>query len=804
MTWQDKIRNAQCSLCPLHEGAEYVCLMGTGSRKSRIVIVGEAPGAREDETHQAFVGAAGQLLTSLLEDVGISRADCYITNAVKCRPVGNATPSRAEAKVCSNTYLTEEILRVEPTHLLSLGNTALQVTTGRSGITKYRGRTFPLGDCVVLPTFHPAAALRSPKYLPTIKADFAAFARLVDGAPSEGPTTKVKVVRTPAQLNWLIKQITDAPVVAFDLETTGLEEWHSDSQIVTLGLSWGAGTAAVVPIHHPERRGMAPSQVLRRLKPVLEGHPKLVAHNAKFDARWLASAGIFVDVKFDTMLAAHMLDENNAKGLKPLSQLHLGANDYDIGDEVKKAQEVPLKRLAIYNGKDCDYTFRLRELFKPNLAEEPRVTRLFAKLVMPASNALTRIERGGIWVDEQRLNERTNRAQQVLKQLTAYMDVSSGGINYNSPQQVALWLFGELGLPILEETNTGNPSTREGVLLSLESESRYVKALLKYRKWHKWLTTYLLPWGEHRDERSRIHTSYLLHGTVTGRLSSRGPNLQQVPRDPFIRGILGASPGWVFVEADYSQVELRIAAMLANERTMLRVLNSGADLHTSTAVSILRKLPEDITKDERVIWGKHPNFGLVFGMGPGTEGKKGGYRDYCWNNGIEISYEDARRVYNRFHETYPGLRAWHERQKRLADRYGRVQNALGRVRHLPDMQSSDQSVRAEAERQAINSPVQSVASDLMLVSLVRLAASLPSRVARIIGTTHDQLMFEIRDSYVDEIAPLIRDTMQDMDYVEKVFGATMSVPIIAEVEAGTHWGETVPWHPGLNYTRNTD
>jgi DNA polymerase-1 len=226
---------------------------------------------------------------------------------------------------------------------------------------------------------------------------------------------------------------------------------------------------------------------------------------------------------------------------------------------------------------------------------------------------------------------------------------------------------------------------------------------------------------------------------------------------------------------------------------MLRVLNSGADMHTNTAVSILRKLPEDITKDDRVIWGKHPNFGLVYGMGPGTEGKKGGYRDYCWANGIEVSYDDSRRVYNRFHETYPGLRSWHDRQKRLAARYGRVQNPLGRIRHLPDMQSSDQSVRAEAERQAINSPVQSLASDLMLVSLVRLAASLPSRVARIIGTTHDQLMFEIRDDHVDEIAPLIRDTMQDMDHVEKVFGAQIDVPILAEIEVGQHWGETKPW-----------
>jgi uracil-DNA glycosylase family 4 len=792
VSWQNKIRDPDCTLCPLHEDAEYVCLMGSGSKKSTIMIVGEAPGAREDEQHAAFVGPAGQLLTELLEGVGLSRDECYITNAVKCRPHNNATPSRAEAKICSSTYLAAEIRRVSPDFILPLGNTALQATTGRSGITKYRGKIFRQGTASVFPTFHPAAALRSPRYLPVIKADFATFARLARGDEPEYPTTRVKIVRTPAQLNWLCTQLLAAPLVSFDLETTGLEEWRDDARIVTLGFSWEEGGAAVVPLYHPESR-MDPSKVLRRLKPILEGHPYLVGHNGKFDARWLARFGVFVQLKFDSMLAAHLLDENGSKGLKPLSQLHLGASDYDLGDEVNEAMSVGLKRLAIYNGRDCDYTLRLRNRFRSRLLEEPRVARLFTKLIMPASNALTRVEMEGIYVDGGRLHDRTRFAEKVLSQLCAYMDRSSGGINYNSPQQVAEWLFGTLGLPILEETRTGASSTREGVLLALEKENKYVKALLKYRKWSKWLSTYLYPWADKTDGRHRIHTSYLLHGTTTGRLSSRGPNLQQVPRDPYIRSILGAPPGWLFMEADYSQVELRLGAMLANERTMLRILAMGADMHKNTASSILRKLPEDITKDERVIWGKHPNFGLIFGMGPGKEGHKGGYHDYCWENGIEISYADAQRVYDRFHETYPRLRSWHERQKRLANRYLRVQNALGRVRHLPDVQSSDKSVRAEAERQAINSPVQSLASDLMLVSLVRLAETLPRHMARIIGTTHDQLMFMVRESVVDEVAAQVRDTMQDMEYVERTFGAQITVPILAEIEVGTHWGETEEW-----------
>jgi len=365
-------------------------------------------------------------------------------------------------------------------------------------------------------------------------------------------------------------------------------------------------------------------------------------------------------------------------------------------------------------------------------------------------------------------------------------------INYNSPAQVAVWLFEELKLPIVERTPKHAPSTKESVLLALASKHKAVQALLKYRKWAKYLSTYLGPWDQRRDAKSRIHPSYRLTGTVTGRLSSSEPNLQQVPRDPYIRGIIGTQDGWRLVEADYSQVELRIAAMIANEKAMQRVLAMGEDLHLNTARAILGK--DEISKDERVIWGKHPNFGLVFGMKVGTVGKPGGYIGYCAQNGIYLKQKQAEEVYRVFHETYPSLRTWHARQERLVHRNHQVHSPIGRVRHLPDVQSSNESVRAEAERQAINSPVQGFASDLCLLSAVRLGTTLDSRVARLVGSVHDSLLLEVREDMVEEVVPIVRATMQDLNYIKRKFGTRITVPIVVDVEVGTHWseGESIP------------
>lgn len=753
------------------------------------MIVGEAPGAREDEQHRAFVGPAGKLLDTLLGEAGLSRDDCYITNAVKCRPPDNATPSRAEVKACAS-FLADEIQATSgPRVILALGNTALQALTGKSGITKHRGKVYPLGsERVVLATFHPAAALRSAHYLPQIRADIMAVTRRLAG-DDDGLHTKTRFITTRAQLSLVCKKIADSSRVAFDVETTGLRAWEENVRIVTFGVSWAPGEAAVIPIEHStwQKEGWK-DLVYKELKRVMEDPTKgYIAHNGKFDCGWLARFGVYVPLTFDTMIAAHLLDENRPKGLKPLSQMLLGADEYS--EDTKDCYNANLKKLAVYNGKDCDYTLRLYEIFREQLKERPRLGRLFIKLMMPASNMFTRIEAGGIYIDPERMGDRKWQAEKNVVILEKYMlqFTKQKSLNFNSPAQVGVWLFNELKLPVIERTKTNAPSTKESVLFQLAEKHQAVQALLKYRKWAKFLSTYLNPWHQSQDSRSRIHPTYRLTGTVTGRLSSAEPNLQQVPRDPFIRSIIGSIPGWRFMEADYSQVELRLGAMLANEKTMLRILEEGQDLHDNTAMSILSKKRgcevTEITKDERVIWGKHPNFGLMFSMKPDK------YKDYCMNNGIEITLREAEDTYNQFHKTYPGLKRWHERVIRVARAERQVTTAIGRVRHLPDIVSQHYPARTEAERQAINSVVQGLATDICLTAAVRLDRELDRNRARVVGSVHDALLFEVKDGHALEIGKQVQEMMEDMGYLRKLYGADITVPIKVDVEIGTHWSQ---------------
>jgi uracil-DNA glycosylase family 4 len=789
---RDKIRNPDCELCPLHEGAEHVCLMGAGSTKADIMIVGEAPGAREDEQHQAFVGKAGKLLDRYLkEHAKLKRSDCYITNVAKCRPPENRTPERSEIKICTQEYLVQEIEMVKPKWVMLLGNSALQGVIGRSGITKHRGARYDLGEFVAMATFHPAAVLRNPRYAEAVEADLARFGRMIRGEETS-PDTKVQIVRNARQLAWLLRQLADAKDVTIDIETEGegdnFAQWLPGARIVSIAFTWKEGQAAFVPLHHSQTPWKDPQAVLDHLAPYLDNDAKHNGHNFKFDARWCAHFGAPIRQTFCTMLAAHMLDENRMKGLKPLSQFLLGADAYDLGDELKSASKVPLKKLAVYNGKDTDYTHRLRRVFKAELKEQPRVARVFVKLMMPASNAMVEVERRGIYVDRKRLDERRKEVERKCARLEQAMltkvpEHKREEFNFNSSPQVSEWLFTDLGMPVLERTKKNMASSKESVLLQLQKDHKIVAALLKWRMWNKYRTTYFNPWTEKTAVDSRIRPTYKLFGTVTGRLSCVEPNLQQVPRNVFARGVFGAAPGHVFVEADYSQIELRIAAMLANERRMLRIFAAGKDMHLNTAAEVTGKRPEDIAKEERKK-AKAVNFGFLYGMGH----KK--FVLYARDNyDVEVTEAEAEKVRKRFFTSYPGLRPWHDRQRRLVNRYERVHSPIGRVRHLPDIRSGDKDVRAEAERQAINSPVQSFASDMTLMAMVLLT----EKGIPVVGLVHDALLFEIPKKKLKSTLPVIQETMLDLP-LKQWFGTELTVPIEVEISVGTHWSEGEVWN----------
>jgi uracil-DNA glycosylase family 4 len=772
--------------------------MGDGNPKSRIMILGEAPGGNEARTGRVFSGLAGQLLDRALDTAGIQRGDVYVSNVVKCRPEDNTRPERGHWEAC-RVYLEREVEAVRPTHALLLGNSALQAVARKSGITKQRGVRLNVKDplwcgCTVMATIHPAYVLRNPGQHGTFQEDVRRFARAIKG---EFRAVRVRPysVRDVAGLRRLRGIIERADEISYDVENAW-DPWQEDWGITCLGISVDGEKAFVVPLDHPESPFRKRWQeVLHYLKPVLQRPGlKLVAQNGKHDNVQLAGAGVFLRHTFDIMLAAHLLDENRPKNLGFLSQTILGADIYKgvVIDSLKdgKAKKVPLKPLMQYNAYDTGYTRQIKDKLKVELLEQPRLTRLFVKLMMPASHMIQEVERVGYYVHRPRLEKRMVQLQGYIDtELTTLREfvpaAQRDSINFNSTQQLGAWLFarkerGGLGLSPLETTATGRPSTKEGVLLHYKDHPA-VRALLRYRTLQlKWMNTYLLPWSLKLDDRSRLHTFYKLFGTVTGRLSG---DMQQVPRDSFIRSVIGAPKGWRFIQADYSQVELRIAAHISRERRMLRSFATGEDLHLVTAMSLTGKSAEQVTKEERKL-AKSVNFGFLYGMYP----KK--FQTYAFENyDLKVSMGEAELFRRQFFETFPDLLSWHDRQRRLVHANHSVQSPIGRVRHLPDVLSGDHSVVMEAERQAINSPVQSMASDLMLFSMVLLHKELDPRECFMVGTLHDGIFFECKEGRTDYWMAIIKEVMESLP-LKKTFGCEMSVPIIADVEEGQYWTGT--------------
>jgi DNA polymerase-1 len=410
---------------------------------------------------------------------------------------------------------------------------------------------------------------------------------------------------------------------------------------------------------------------------------------------------------------------------------------------------------------------------------------------MPAAQALTDIEIVGMYVDRKRLLPRLKKIRAKVKKYDeALLKITKKPVNWNSPQQIAEVLFEDLGLPVIELTNKGAKSTKESVLLRLRDHHPIIGLIMKRREWSKKDSSFLGNYIQVLDKDDRVHTSYKVAGTVTGRLSSgkeegnkrKGLNMQQVPRDTLIRSVFGAPPGWKFVEADLSQVEMRIAAHYSQDPTLMRIFRQGRDVHTEMAVKITNKPAKAIKKEERKK-AKSVNFGYLFGMGWEK------YITYAYDNyDIEVSPDEAKASRDEYFTTFLKLRPWHDRQRRLVNNYKQVTSLIGRTRHLPDIDSEDKEVRGEAERQAINSPVQGLASDLNLLAIIILHSMMNPKEARIVGTVHDSTLFEIRDDVVDKWVPIIKQVMENLP-LKKKFGVTLDVPIKVDISVGTHWGE---------------
>lgn len=714
------------------------------------------------------------------------------------------------------------------THVIALGNEALLATTGRSGINTYKAKALPhavLPSVVVWGTQSPSAVERNPGQREGFLADLRAARRGIDGETIAGalPTPEqYRIVELEADLRDCIKDIKNADVIAFDVESKSFNELEEGSFLVSLAVTTkdkkGRKKCWAIPLYDFVRR-IPYADALDWLRPIVKVMRKVrirIAHNAKFDCRWLVH---FIDggcpANWDTMLAAHLLNENRSKGLKNLAQSVLGAEPWDIDINAASAKKIPwydtvdAQDLLWYNALDTWHTMRLYEVFLGQLEEQPNLLRIFQVLSMPASQTLVHVERRGVWIDAEALAVNATLCRETLEGIDHKLhqhlpkDESTwlyDNPNWNPSNFLRWFLFEHLNLPVIARTETGMPSVSDDTLARLKDEHPAVELLLNRVSWNKMQSSFFNPYQELITDEGRLHTVFNITGTVTGRLSSgkadadkvtgskaatlRGVNLQQVPRDKLVRGLFGAPPGSLWLEADYSQIELRLAAHIANESTMLRLYLSGEDIHRAMAVRMTGKPPHLITYEERTA-AKAVNFGFLYGMGWETFITHA-FDDY----GLTVTESAARAFRDAFFNEFPGLVVWHRRQRALVKKYKRVESPMGRVRHLPDIDSPDRKVRGNAERQAINSPVQAMASDLCLLSMNLLdrkfrKAGLNSAP---IGTVHDAINFEIAPGEEGIVIPMVKGVMENPP-LETLFGVSLKVPLVADLKVGTRWGQ---------------
>lgn len=561
-----------------------------------------------------------------------------------------------------------------------------------------------------------------------------------------------------------------------DIETTGLNRYKDKITWIGIGLSEEIGK----DIKYSYTYNMSDPQAVERFRKMynkIKQHKlTTVFQNGKFDTLFIEEQlKLKIPIHEDVMLLATAYDLAAEHGLKAMAQAYLGVPDWDISkkDKLSGSEEIVEPYLRL----DVQYTWELFCYFQKHMTEHQ--FKIYDKILRPAYLMYRDVERNGAYVDIDSL--RSVRAKyhkleiERKKKLTDRYD-----INWNSSAQVAKVLFEDEGLPVIKKSQkTGKPSADAAVLKRLAAQGYELPTLItEYKEVNTLNKMFLNRWGDDLGTDGRIHPSFNLTNVVSGRTSCQNPNLQQVPRTKDVRAIFTAPKGKIFFEADYSQLELRIAADYAQDKTMIEIYRNGGDIHTSTAK--LMTGGREPTKEERSK-AKAVNFGFLYGM----MAKK--FVDYAFSSyGVIFTEAEARQFRELYFAKYSRLLPWHKEMEIMCEAMGGVSNRFGRFRKLPLIYSSNKWERASAARRAVNTPVQGTGSDLLISAATQLNKELKGEGLKIVGTVHDSILGEFYEKDVDWIVPEIKRIMAHPQIMDD-FGVEFSVPLEADVGLGP-WG----------------
>ncbi|MEE5065325.1 DNA polymerase I [Pseudomonas alliivorans] len=619
---------------------------------------------------------------------------------------------------------------------------------------------------------------------------------VVEDAPVVIKEAAYEVILEQAQFDTWLKKLEAAPLFAIVTQSNGTDAQRA--QLVGLSFAIQTHEAAYIPLTHsymgvPQQ--LDRDTVLKALKPLLEDPSRIkVGQHAKFAINLLANCALGGDqsqgidlqgVRFDTILESYVLDSTATRhdrdSLVAKYLTHTPINFQDIAGKGAKQltfDQIALEQAGLYAAEEADLTLRLHEVFEARLAAIPTLQPVLNDIEMPLVPVLARIERQGAFVDANLLGIQSVELGDKMTALEREAFAIAGEeFNLGSPKQLGVILYEKLGMPIISKTATGQPSTAEAVLVELaEQDFPLPKVLMQYRSMSKLKSTYTDRLPEQINPRTgRVHTSYHQAVAVTGRLSSSDPNLQNIPirtaEGRRIRQAFVAPKGYKLLAADYSQIELRIMAHLAQDEGLLHAFRNDLDVHRATAAEVFGVDLENVTNDMRRS-AKAINFGLIYGMSAFGLAKQ-----------IGVDRKQSQAYVDRYFARYPGVLDYMERTRAQAAEQGFVETIFGRRLYLPDINAKNQSLRKGAERMAINAPMQGTAADIIKKAMVAVNGWLDESGldARVILQVHDELVLEVREELVDQISEQIRPYMSG--------AAELAVPLLVEVGVGSNWDE---------------
>ncbi|HKU90876.1 MAG TPA: DNA polymerase I [Steroidobacteraceae bacterium] len=619
----------------------------------------------------------------------------------------------------------------------------------------------------------------------------------IQGAPAAGISDGAQIIAaapriyetitTTAQLDEWLELLEAAELFAFDTETTSLE--YMLAEIVGVSFAVSPGKAAYLPLRHdyagaPEQLDRETS--LARLKPLLEsGKHGKVGHNLKYDAHVLANHGITLrGMRFDSMLESYVWNSVVIRhDMDSAAEKYLGIRTIHYEDVAGKGakqipfSQVPVDKAAEYSSEDADVTLRLHQVLWPQIGTAPALKKLYEDIEQPLVPVLLGMEHHGVLLDRQMLRLQGNELAKRLMEVLADAHKEAGApFNLDSPKQLCNILFEKMQLPVLRKTPTGQPSTAEDVLEELAESYRLPKLILEHRSLSKLKSTYIDKLPEQINAKTgRVHTCYHQAVAATGRLSSQDPNLQNIPiRTPEgrrIRQAFVAPPGHVLLAADYSQIELRIMAHLSGDEGLLGAFAGDRDIHQATASEVFGTPLDEVSADQRRS-AKAVNFGLIYGMSAFGLAKQ-----------LGIARGTAQEYIDLYFARYPGVKRYMEETRAQARAQGFVETVFGRRLYLPDINARNKQFQQAAERAAINAPMQGTAADIIKRAMIAVDAwcDQGARGARLIMQVHDELVLEVQESRVDEVAAAVREHMMG--------AASLRVPLKVDVGTGTNWDQ---------------